>query len=360
MDNNKYCVIMAGGIGSRFWPISRRNKPKQFLDIIGAGKSFLRMTYERLEGIIPAENFFVVTNASYCDLVLEQLPELKPSQVLCEPVGRNTAPCIAFAAFRIAAMNPKAEIIVTPADHLILNQEEFVRSVRQAFDFVEHNNVLMTIGITPNRPDTGFGYIQKAKQLDDSGNIDKVKTFTEKPDLEMAKVFVDSGEFLWNSGIFAWKVKDIIAALEQHLPDTYTLFKAMEKDFNTPREKGGIDKVYSECRPISIDFGVMEKADNVYVRISDFGWSDIGTWGSLYQYSDKDPHGNVLTDNVMTYDTKNCVIKMPEGQLAVVEGLENYIIVQNEGVLMICRKENEQNIKMFIDNVQYAKGDKFI
>jgi mannose-1-phosphate guanylyltransferase len=352
---------MAGGIGSRFWPISRRTMPKQFLDILGMGKSFIRMTYERLRPVVADENFFVVTNAAYKSLVLEQLPELRPEQVLCEPVGRNTAPCIAFAAFHISAVNPQAEMIVTPSDHLILNEKEFVRSVEQAFDFVHANSVLMTIGVTPNRPDTGFGYIQQSKQPDPTGHIDRVKTFTEKPNLEMAKVFLASGEFLWNAGIFLWRASDILAALERYLPDTYGMFKTIEADFGTRREQTSIDNVYAGCRPISIDFGVMEKADNVYVRISDFGWSDIGTWGSLYQYSDKNDNGNVLSDNVMTYDTRDCIVKLPEGRLAVVEGLAGYIVVESaDGVLMICRREHEQNIKMFIDNVQYAKGDKFI
>jgi len=359
MDKNRYCVIMAGGIGSRFWPISRRNMPKQFLDIAGTGKTFIQMTYERLAGIIPAGNFFVVTNVSYKALVLEQLPKLKESQVLCEPIGRNTAPCIAFAALHIAAIDPRAEMIVCPSDHLILDQGEFIRSVEEAFDFVRSHDVLMTIGIKPSRPDTGFGYIQIAGR-ERAGDIYRVKTFTEKPNLEMAKVFVDSGEFFWNAGIFLWKVKDIMVAMEQHMPDMWELFQAVGADFGTPREQEAVNKVYSGCRSISIDFGVMEKADNVYVRISDFGWSDIGTWGSLYQYSEKDEGGNVASGDVMLYDTRNCIVKMPAGHLAVIEGLEDYIIVENRDVLMICKREHEQTIKTFIDEVQYKKGEKFI
>lgn len=360
MNTNRYCVIMAGGIGSRFWPISRKTMPKQFLDILGLGKSFIRMTYERLTDMVPTENFLVVTNSAYKELVLAQIPELDPSQVLCEPIGRNTAPCIAFAAFHIAAKNPDAEMIVTPADHLILDQPEFMRSITEAFDFVGKNDVLMTVGIKPNRPDTGFGYIQLSKKTDSPDNIDKVKTFTEKPNYEMAKVFVDSGEFLWNAGIFIWKARDIKAALAAHLPDLYELFGSVESDFGTPREQESINDIYPRCRSISIDFGVMEKADNVYVRISDFGWSDIGTWSSLYQYSEKDEHRNVKSDNVLTYDTRNCIVKVPRDKLVVVEGLEDYIVVESDGVLMICRRSNEQNVKVFIDDIKYSRGDKFI
>ncbi|GHV00518.1 mannose-1-phosphate guanylyltransferase [Bacteroidia bacterium] len=358
MNKDRYCIIMAGGIGSRFWPISRRSVPKQFLDILGTGKTFIQMTYERLEEVIPTENFFVVTNASYRDLVLEQLPRLTSAQVLCEPIGRNTAPCIAFAAFHIAAINPRAEMIVAPSDHLVLDPGQFRHSVEEAFAFVHDHNILMTIGIKPSRPDTGFGYIQMGPHR--QSDIYQVKTFTEKPDLEMARVFVDSGEFVWNAGIFLWKVRDIIDALERYLPDTWQLFKSIEPSFGTPDEQRQIDRIYCECRSISIDFGVMEKADNVHVRISDFGWSDIGTWGALYQYSDKDQQGNVASGDVMFYDTRNCIVKMPEGHLAVVEGLDDHIIVESDNVLMICKKEHEQTIKTFIDDVQYKTGEKFI
>jgi len=254
-------------------------------------------------------------------------------------------------------------MIVCPSDHLILDPAEFRRSVEEAFEFVEAHNILMTIGIKPSRPDTGFGYIQIAgheRANDTHGDIYKVKTFTEKPNLEMAKVFVNSGEFFWNAGIFVWKARDIIAALEQHLLDTWQLFKSIEKSFGTPAEQEQINRVYSECRAISVDFGVMEKAENVYVRISDFGWSDIGTWGSLYQYSEKDETGNVAAGEVMFYETHNCIVKMPAGHLAVIEGLKDYIVVESNDVLMICKKEHEQTIKTFIDDVQYNKGDKFI
>lgn len=359
MNNNLYCVIMAGGIGSRFWPISRQAKPKQFLDILGTGQSFIRHTYNRFAKIIPAENFLVVTNASYCSLVLEQIPEITENQVLCEPIGRNTAPCITYAAWRLKSVNPNATMIVTPADHLILNEDEFCNVISQVSDFIDDNDSMMTIGIKPNRPDTGYGYIQIDKQTDTNA-IFKVKTFTEKPNLELAKVFVESGEFFWNSGIFVWKTETILNAIEKFLPDMYNLFASISKYYNTDSEQAHIQMIYPECKNISIDFGVMEKVQNVYVRCSDFGWSDIGTWGSLYQYSDKDQNGNVMDENCVVYDTKNCIVKTDNGRTIVVEGLENYIIVESGNATMICPRENEQNIKKFIDDVKFKIGSEFI
>ena len=360
MSNHTYCVIMAGGIGSRFWPLSRHSRPKQFLDILGTGKSFIRHTYERFARIVPPENFLVVTNRTYAPLVLEQLPELSADQVLGEPMGRNTAPCIAYAAYRLRAKDPGAMMIVTPADHLILNEEEFVRAIGESVEYAENHPVLMTIGIRPSRPDTGYGYIQAGECQEKSRTIMQVKIFTEKPNLEMAKVFLASGDFYWNSGIFIWKTKTVIEALQKFLPETGQLFETIEKDYYTPNERDAIDQVYSQCRGISIDFGVMEKADNVCMRSSDFGWSDIGTWGSLYQYSDKDAEGNVKSGQVVTYDTRNCMIVVPGERLAVIEGLEDYIVVANDDVVMICPKANEQNIKKFIDDLKYGKLDKFI
>lgn len=360
MDKNKYCVIMAGGVGSRFWPISRGSMPKQFLDILGTGKSFIRQTFERFANIIPVENFLVVTNADYKTLVLEQIPELKSEQVLLEPVGRNTAPCIAYAAFRLMAMNPNADMIVTPADHLILDVDKFCNVMNEAVDFIRQNDVLMTVGIRPTRPDTGYGYIQIGRQAEGNSKINQVKTFTEKPNLEMAKVFVDSGEFMWNSGIFVWKAETILKELKEHQNDMYHLFDSINAKYNTPDEPEAINTIYPECRGISIDFGIMEKASNVYVRCSEFGWSDIGTWGSLYQYSEKDENQNVVPDTFMGYETKNCIIKSPEGKLVVIQGLDDYIVIDNNDVLMICQKQNEQNIKQFLNDVKFNTGKKFI
>ena len=355
MDNNVYCVIMAGGVGTRFWPNSRRSKPKQFLDIFGTGKSFLRLTYERFAPLVPVENFMVVTNSDYRDLVSEHIPEISPEQILCEPVGRNTAPCICYAAYSLLGKNPEAKMIVTPADHMILNETVFRGIVDELLHFISDHDVLMTIGITPNRPETGYGYIQKS----DSNTISRVKCFTEKPNLELARTFVQCGEFLWNSGIFIWKVRDIIAAVEQWLPDHHALFSSIAGDFGTPREAEAVERVFALCRAISIDYGVMEKADNVYVRCGDFGWSDVGTWGSLYQLSRKDEYANVKpSEGCFTYDTRRCIVSLPKDKVAVISGLKDYIVVDTDDVLMICPRDEEQSIRKYIDEVKFHLGDK--
>ena len=357
MSNNRYCVIMAGGIGSRFWPKSRQSCPKQFLDILGTGRSFIRQTYERFTKIVPNENFLVVTNRRYKELVLEHIPELDESQVLCEPIGRNTAPCIAYAAYTLRKKNPDAEMIVSPSDHLILNEEEFIKITSACLDFIAEHNALMTIGITPSRPETGYGYIQRSSKQ----SISKVKCFTEKPNLELAQTFLECGEFLWNSGIFIWKVRDIIAAFEQHLPEHNALFASIEDKLATPEESEAVEHVFAVCRPISIDYGVMEKAENVYVHSGDFGWSDVGTWGSVYQQSRKDRYANAVSDKlVKTYNTRNSLISVPKGKVAVVSGLKDYIVVDTDDVLMICPKHEEQNIKSFIEDVKYLTSDTHI
>lgn len=357
MDNNKYCVIMAGGIGSRFWPKSRQARPKQFLDILGTGRSFIRQTYERFARIVPSENFLVVTNRRYKEQVLEHLPELRPEQVLCEPIGRNTAPCIAYAAYTLAKKDPHATMIVSPSDHLILDQTEFCRIMNECCDFVAASDALMTVGIKPSRPETGYGYIQRMT----SSEVSKVKSFTEKPNLELAQTFVQCGEFLWNSGIFIWTVENIIAAFERHLPEHHALFSSIMDDLATEREAESIERVFSECRAISIDYGVMEKADNVYVHSGDFGWSDVGTWGSIYQHSRKDRYANAKSnDDILTYDTRNSIISLPENKTAIVSGLKDYIIVDTDDVLMICPRQEEQNIKRYIEDMRYKSGDRHI
>lgn len=360
MNKNRYCIIMAGGIGSRFWPISRYTRPKQFLDILGTGKSFIRHTFERFASIIPAENFLVVTNATYKDQVLEHIPEISPDQILCEPVGRNTAPCIAYAAWRLHTIDPEATMIVTASDHLILNENEFCRVIERSADFAEKREVMMTIGIHPTRPDTGYGYIQVDNSSETFGAIHKVKTFTEKPNEELARTFVESGEFFWNSGIFVWKVSTILEALGRYLPDLQQMFDSIAPYYATPQEAQYIEQIYPECRNISIDFGVMEKADNVFVCGCECGWSDIGTWGSLYRYSPKDENGNVSPDRSMLYDTQGCIIKTAPDKLTVIEGLKDYIVVDHDNVLMICPKANEQDIKRFIDDTKFKIGDEFI
>ncbi len=360
-ENKRYCVIMAGGIGSRFWPLSRQSKPKQFLDILGTGRTFIRQTYERFAKTIPASNFLVVTSVEYKEQVLHELPELSPSQVLCEPLRRNTAPCIAYAAFRIFNECHDASMVVTPSDHFILDEEMFREVMNEGFHFAEQGDSIVTIGLKPTRPETGYGYIQVDNQAPSWRGVQKVKIFTEKPNLEMAKVFVDSGEFFWNSGIFIWKAETILRSLHRHLPEIYELFASIAEEYGTSKEAEGIDTVYSQCQSISIDYGVMERADNVYVRCGDFGWSDIGTWGSLYQQLPKDKHYNASNgDNVFFYDSSDNLVSLPQGRIAVIEGLKDYIVVSSDEALLICRKENEQEIRTFVEDVKYKKGKEYI
>ncbi|MCC8089419.1 MAG: mannose-1-phosphate guanylyltransferase [Rikenellaceae bacterium] len=359
MNQNNYCIIMAGGVGSRFWPVSRKNNPKQFLDILGTGKSFIRHTYERFTEIIPPENFYVVTNKIYKQLVKEHIPELNDTQILSEPLGRNTAPCIAYAAYKINKLNPDASMVVAPSDHLVLNEPEFRHVIAEGFDFARSNEVLVTIGIKPNRPDTGYGYIQIDSSVK-TGDFHKVKTFTEKPTLEVAKMFIDSGEFFWNSGIFIWRTSEIIKQFRSHLTEVHTRFDSITESYNTDGEEESINKIYPECRNISIDYGIMEKADNVYVRCSEFGWSDIGTWGSIYQHSVKDDNGNAVTGDVLEYDTEGCIINMPKGKIAVIQGMKDFIIVDSSDALLICPKDDEQNIRMYIEEVKMKKGPDYI
>ena len=355
--SNTYCIIMAGGIGARFWPKSRQACPKQFQDILGTGKSFIRHTFERFAPMVPAENFIVVTNRRYKSLVLEHLPELSDDQILAEPIGRNTAPCIAYAAYSLRQRHPDARMIVTPADHIILDEEDFRATIGECLDFISDKNALMTVGIRPSRPETGSGYIQ----VSDSQRISKVKSFTEKPCLEMAQTFVQCGEFYWNSGIFVWKATDIIDTFARLMPELHLLFNGISTAFGTEREADAVERVYSECRAVSIDYGVMESADNVYVRCGDFGWSDVGTWGSVYRHSRKDRYANAKPEKgCYTYDTRSCIISLPEGKIAVINGLRDYIVVDTDDVLMICPRKDEQNIKKFIDEVKYNDGEEHI
>ncbi len=354
---------MAGGIGSRFWPLSRMAKPKQFLDITGTGRTLIQQTFQRFSKIIPAANFLVVTNASYKDLVLEQLPELKSEQVLLEPLRRNTAPCVAYASFKIKAKNPDANFVVAPSDHLILKEEEFIRQIEKGIEFAKSKNALLTLGIKPSRPETGYGYIQvkRKEEFNQLDNLYKVKTFVEKPDAEMAQVFIDSGEFFWNSGIFIWSMSSIVAAFETHLNDISTLFAKGIKLYNTEDEIHFINKIYSECRGISIDYGIMEKAKNVYVLTADFDWSDLGTWGSLYENENKDSDGNVIKgDNVLMYNAKNCIVNISGEKIAVLQGLDGYIVAESNDTLMICKREDEQHIKQFVTDVRIKKGDSLV
>ena len=357
--NHNYCVIMGGGIGSRFWPFSRKDLPKQFLDFFGTGRSLLQQTFDRFKKVIPTEQILVVTNALYADLVKEQLPEIGDGQILLEPCRRNTAPCIAWASYHIRTLDPEANIVVAPSDHLILKEEEFLDAVRKGLQFVAHSGHLLTLGIKPNRPETGYGYIQIAQQVGD--NFYKVKTFTEKPELELAKVFVESGEFYWNSGLFLWNVNSIIAAFETLLPELAGKMQRGEKLYATPQEKQFIDENFPACPNVSIDYGIMEKADNVYVSLGDFGWSDLGTWGSLYDLSPKDREGNVvLKCHSMLYNSQNNIVAMPQEKLVVIEGLEGYLVAESENVLLICRKDEEHAIRKYVNDAQIKLGEKFV
>ncbi len=351
--SNRYCVIMAGGIGSRFWPLSRQETPKQFLDILGTGRTLIQQTFDRFSSICPPENFLVVTSIEYKDIVVEQLPLLKPNQVLTEPYRRNTAPCIAYANAWIKKQDPEASIIVTPADHLILKQLEFEKVILKGIDFVENNNSLLTLGIKPHRPETGYGYIQISdKSQNELGNIEQVKTFTEKPNLELAKVFFESGEFFWNSGIFLWKLSAIDEAFNNFLPDIKQLFDSIENKINTEKEQESIKNIYIDCKNISIDYGIMEKANNVFVLTADVGWSDLGTWSSLYEHSSKDESNNAInTGMVLTYDSTNCIVNIPNDTKAIIQGLDDYIVAQANNCLLICPKSNEQQIRQFTADI---------
>lgn len=358
---HNYCVIMAGGVGSRFWPMSRSSYPKQFHDVLGTGSSLLQMTHQRYLKLCPEENIYIVTNARYKNLVLEQLPGLKPEQVLCEPFMRNTAPCIAYANFTIAQRDPNAVVIVAPSDHLIMKDELFVETMVVAMKQAKSSGNLVTLGIKPHRPDTGYGYIQFEDKKAIDPRVKEVKTFTEKPNLELAQTFLESGDFYWNSGMFVWTLSAIQSAFEEFLPDMYKTFAEGIGKYSTAEEDSFIHSVYSTCENISIDYGIMEKAENVDVVLSDFGWSDLGTWGSLYGLLDQDANKNsVVGENVMLYDSNHNMVHIEGGKLAVIQGLNNYIVVETEGTLLICRKEEEQRIKEFVKDVKIEKGEDFV
>ncbi|MBR4505147.1 MAG: mannose-1-phosphate guanylyltransferase [Bacteroidales bacterium] len=340
---------MAGGIGSRFWPLSKDNCPKQFLDILGTGKSFIRATFERFLPKVPAGNFVVVTNAAYKNLVLEHLPELDESQVLCEPMRRNTAPCIAYATYHILSRCREAAIVVTPADHLVTNEREFQRVIGQGLDFVEQNRkALMTIGIKPTRPETGYGYIEVDTREE---GIVPVKSFKEKPDLETAKQFLAAGRYFWNSGIFLWSSDAIMDAFRSHLPDMVTLFDEGKALFGTDKEQEFINRQFERCENISIDYGVMERSQSRYTVAADFGWSDIGTWGSLYTHAAHDAAGNAATGHTVLVDTTGSVVNIEKGYEAIVQGLDHCLVALRDHSLLVCRLDDEQQIKHWVEKL---------
>lgn len=360
MNKNHYVAIMAGGIGSRFWPMSRTNYPKQFLDILGLGRTLIQNTYDRFAQFIPAENIYVVTSAEYAEIVKEQLPEMRDDNILCEPSRKNTAPCVAYISYKLKMLNPDGALICAPADHLIMDQKAFVKVCLEALDFVSKHRALITLGIKPTHPNTGYGYIQYEQQ-GVSDNVFKVKTFTEKPNLEIARTFLASGDFLWNAGIFVWQVKNIVHAFEQHLPEMAEVFEGECARFNTAEEKDAIGAIYPQCTNISIDYGIMEKANNVYLIPSSFGWSDLGTWNSAYENMEKDYLGNAVSgENVMVIDATRCMIHGKNEKLYLLQGMDDYIMVDTEDVLLVCKKEKEQEIKEYVAEVKRNKGDKFL
>lgn len=360
MNKHHYIAIMAGGIGSRFWPMSRTNFPKQFLDVLGTGKTLIQQTFDRYTKLVPKENIYVITSDEYVDIVKTQLPGISAENVLAEPSRKNTAPCIAYIAFKLLGKDPDAVMMAAPADHLIMETDEFLKTAKKALDFVNHINALVTIGIKPASPNTGYGYIQH-DTAEAAPEIYKVKTFTEKPNLELAKAFIASGDFLWNAGIFTWKVKNIVHAFEKFLPEVYDVFVAEKDQFNTAGEQEAIERIYPQCTNISIDFGVMEKADNVYVIPAGFTWSDLGTWNSAWDNMEKDYWGNAVSgDKVMVVDAKNCVVHVPDNKLVVLQGLEEFILVDTNDVLLVCRKDKEQEIKEYVAEVKRNMGDGFL
>jgi mannose-1-phosphate guanylyltransferase len=360
MNRHHYVVIMAGGIGSRFWPKSRQDFPKQFLDILNTGKTLIQWTYERFATFMPVENIYVVTSQEYSGIVHQQLPALPLANILGEPSRKNTAPCIAYISFKLLQLDPLASLIVAPADHLILDTKGFNKVCLEALSFVNKHNAFITLGIKPTYPNTGYGYIQH-EQHTVTDNVYKVKTFTEKPNLELAKTFLASGDFLWNAGIFVWQVKNIIGAFERYLPEMYEVFAADKDKFNTPGEKAALEHIYPLCTNISIDFGIMEKADNVYVIPSSFGWSDLGTWNSAYENLPKDYLGNAVAgDNVVVIDSTRCMVHAPNDKLLLLQGLDDFIVVDSEDVLLICKREKEQEIKEYVAEVKRNKGDQYL
>jgi mannose-1-phosphate guanylyltransferase len=360
MNKANYCVIMAGGIGSRFWPVSTTKKPKQFLDITGTGYTLIQQTFYRFSKIIPQENIFVVTNEEHKNLVKEQIPEIPLENILTEPMRRNTAPCIAYANFKIKLKNPNANIVVTPSDHLIINEELFLENIKSGLNYVNTNESLLTLGIHPDRPATGYGYIQINNEAE-NGDFKKVKTFTEKPHLELAKFFVKSREFLWNSGIFMWKLTTIENAFLEFIPELQNLFEENIEHFNTNLEQDALNRIYSDAKNISIDFAIMEKADNVFVLPVDFGWSDLGTWNSLFTIAEKDNNKNAkIGKYIITDNSERNYIHTDNDKLVILNDMSDYIVINTDNALLVCKRENEEQVKDLLSKAKLEFGDEII
>lgn len=355
MNQKVYVVIMAGGTGTRFWPYSRNHKPKQFLDVLDSGRSLLQMTFDRFAAFTATEHIYIVSNDLYEEVIQEQLPELSNDQILLEPVKRNTAPCVAYAAYKIQQKDPDAILIFTPADHAIFQEQKFLDIIEKAVNGAVSGDKLITIGIKPHRPETGYGYIQ---HLEGKGDVKPVKTFTEKPGLEMAETFLASGDFLWNAGIFVWSASAITQAFSAHEPEIAELFEG--GDYYQESEKEFIEKTYSIVKSISIDYAIMEKANNVFVVMGDFGWSDLGSWNSLHEIRDKDDDGNIVEADTILYDCKNNFIKAQKGKLVVLHDLDGYLVSDFDDVLLVCKKDDAAKFKSFVTDVKTLKGDKFV
>jgi mannose-1-phosphate guanylyltransferase len=349
MNKNLYVVLMAGGVGTRFWPYSRNSHPKQFLDVLGVGKTLLQSSFERFLPLCPKENIYVVTNEEHARITHEQLPEIDPKQILTEPMRKNTAPCIALASHKISKLNPDAVVVVSPSDHLILNDADFQQTIAKCYDKAKDNDKLITLGMRPTRPETGYGYIQ---YIESKHVLKKVKTFTEKPELALAKTFLESGEFVWNAGIFVWGVKAILSAFHKYLPEMSEAFEEAATRFNTQDERNALQAAYSQTKSISIDYGIMEKADNVYVWLSSFPWSDLGSWNSLYDNSTKDTNNNAIDAESLIYETRNSVIKGPKDKLIVVQGLNGYLVGAFDNVFIVCEKEKEEWFRRFVNDLK--------
>jgi len=349
MDKNLYVVLMAGGVGVRFWPYSRNVRPKQFLDVLGIGKTLLQSAYERFLPLCPKENIFVVTNEEHVQLTRDQIPDIPVEQILAEPMRKNTGPCIAYACYKISKKNSSSIVVVSPSDHLILNEEEFQTTIKKSVEQAKTQDKLITLGIKPTRPDTGYGYIQF---LDGKSPLRKVKTFTEKPELSLAKKFMESGDFVWNSGIFIWGVRAILKSFAKHLPEMTELFDELSPKLYTSEELSAVKIAYAQCKSISIDYGILEKADNVYVWLSNFSWSDLGSWGSLYDLSSKDTNNNVVSADALVYDTRNSVIKGSPGRLIVAQGLNGYLVGVFDNVVIVCEKDKEELFRKIINDLK--------
>ncbi len=349
---NNHLVIMAGGVGSRFWPMSTAEKPKQFIDVLGIGRSLLQLTFDRFEGVCPPENVWVVTNQHYKGIVKEQLPEIPETNILCEPCRRNTAPCIAYVSWRIKSKDKNANIVVSPSDHIVMNSEEFRRVICQCLNFTNETDAIVTLGMKPNRPETGYGYIQADLSSSSPRNkeIFRVDSFREKPDFATAEKYIKNKSYFWNSGIFIWSVNTIVNAFRVYQPAISKIFESLLPIYGTPQEQEEIDKRFPECESISVDYAIMEKAEEIFVCPADFGWSDLGTWGSLLTHTKKDLYGNgVIGSNIALYDTHNTIVHIFNKKKVVIQGLENYIVAEEDDKLLICKLSEEQRIKQFTE-----------